>query len=75
MSMMDKIKSMLKGHPQQTNQGIEKAGDYVDDRTQGKHRRHVDTAQDRMREQLGGEGGRPGPAPGPDRGPDEPPRA
>ncbi|MEU0083600.1 antitoxin [Streptomyces sp. NPDC006274] len=56
MSMMDKLKSMLKGHPDQTNQGIEKAGDYVDGRTQGKHSRHVDTAQDKMRDQFGGGG-------------------
>ncbi|GGW31168.1 antitoxin [Streptomyces xantholiticus] len=56
MSMMDKLKNMLKGHPERTDQGIEKAGDYVDDKTQGKHRRHVDTAQDRMRDQYGGGG-------------------
>ncbi|MGW7355744.1 antitoxin [Streptomyces sp. NPDC054802] len=56
MSMMDKLKNMLKGHPDQTNKGVEKAGDYVDDRTQGKHSRHVDTAQDKMRDQFGGGG-------------------
>ncbi|MFP1624016.1 antitoxin [Streptomyces sp. 5K101] len=74
MSMMDKLKNMLKGHPERTNQGIEKAGDYVDERTQGRHRRHVDTAQDKMREQFGG-GRAEGQQPGVDRGPDEPPRA
>ncbi|UYQ61762.1 antitoxin [Streptomyces peucetius] len=56
MSMMDKLKNMLKGHPDQTNQGIDRAGDSVDDKTQGKHRRHVDTAQDKMRDQYGGGG-------------------
>ncbi|MFF8843837.1 antitoxin [Streptomyces sp. NPDC015127] len=74
MSMMDKLKNMLKGHPERTNQGIEKAGDYVDDRTQGKYGRHVDTAQDKMREQFGGGRGEGGQT-GTDRGPDEPPRA
>ncbi|WP_043262482.1 antitoxin, partial [Streptomyces sp. e14] len=39
-------------------------GDYVDERTQGKYRSQVDTAQDRMKQQLGEQ----------DRGPDQPPR-
>ncbi|MFF3287361.1 antitoxin [Streptomyces sp. NPDC003023] len=59
MSMMDKLKNMLKGHPDQTSQGIEKAGDFVDGRTQGKYSRHVDTAQEKLRDQYGG-GGRTG---------------
>ncbi|MEU9012340.1 antitoxin [Streptomyces sp. NPDC048479] len=53
MSVMDKIKHMLKGHESQADQGIEKTGDFVDDKTKGKHRRQVDTAQDTMREQFG----------------------
>jgi hypothetical protein len=53
MSVMDKIKQMLKGHETQAGQGIDKAGDYVDDRTQGKHRGHVDTAQDKLKRQVG----------------------
>ncbi|MEU0371203.1 antitoxin [Streptomyces sp. NPDC006283] len=73
MSMMDKLKNMLKGHPEQTDQGIEKAGDYVDGRTQGKYSRHVDTGQEKMREQFGGGGtGAAGGTPGQERR-DEPP--
>jgi hypothetical protein len=53
MSMMDKIKQMLKGHETQAGQGIDKAGDYVDQRTQGKYRRQVDTAQDKLKGQFG----------------------
>ncbi|MDQ1034316.1 hypothetical protein QFZ75_000732 [Streptomyces sp. V3I8] len=56
MSVMDKIKGMLKGHPDQTGKGIDKAGDMVDDRTQGKYSGHVDTAQDKLRDQFGGSG-------------------
>ncbi|GGT45405.1 hypothetical protein GCM10010271_56640 [Streptomyces kurssanovii] len=56
MSMMDKLKNMLKGHPEQTDRGVEKTGDYVDGRTQGKHSRHVDTAQDKLRDQYGSGG-------------------
>ncbi|MFG2526638.1 antitoxin [Streptomyces sp. NPDC048516] len=56
MSMMDKIKSMLKGHESQTEKGIDKGGDMVDDKTQGKYKGQVDTAQEKMRDQFGGEG-------------------
>ncbi|MFE6739634.1 antitoxin [Streptomyces tubercidicus] len=63
MSMMDKIKSMLKGHESQTDKGVEKAGDMADDKTQGKYQGQVDTAQEKMRDQFGG-----------GQGPDQPPR-
>ncbi|GGN35069.1 kanamycin biosynthetic protein [Streptomyces kronopolitis] len=53
MSMMDKIKSMLKGHESQTDKGIDKSGDMVDDKTQGKYKGQVDTGQDKLRDQFG----------------------
>ncbi|MFE9255563.1 antitoxin [Streptomyces sp. NPDC006879] len=53
MSMMDKLKQMLKGHEEQAGQGIDKAGDFVDDKTQGKYSSHVDTAQEKLKDQLG----------------------
>jgi hypothetical protein len=52
MSMMDKLKQMLKGHEAQTDKGIDKAGDMVDERTQGKYSGQVDTAQDALKQQL-----------------------
>ncbi|MFD5731616.1 antitoxin [Streptomyces sioyaensis] len=54
MSMMDKIKSMLKGHESQTDKGVEKAGDMVDDKTQGKYKGQVDTGQEKLRDEFGG---------------------
>ncbi|MEU8781173.1 antitoxin [Streptomyces sp. NPDC048637] len=63
MSMMDKIKSMLKGHESQTEKGIDKAGDMADEKTQGKHKDPVDTGQEKLRDQFGG-----------GQGPDQPPR-
>ncbi|MEV6563859.1 antitoxin [Streptomyces kronopolitis] len=54
MSMMDKIKSMLKGHESQTDKGIDKAGDMADDKTQGKYKGQVDTGQEKLRDQFGG---------------------
>ncbi|MFD3925276.1 MULTISPECIES: antitoxin [unclassified Streptomyces] len=53
MSVMDKLKSMLKGHEAQADKGIDKAGDAVDDKTQGKYSGQVDTAQDKLKDQFG----------------------
>jgi hypothetical protein len=61
MSMMDKIKSMLKGHESQTDKGIDKAGDMADDKTQGKYKGQVDTGQEKLRDQFGGGQGKDGP--------------
>jgi hypothetical protein len=69
MSVMDKLKQMLKGHEEQAGQGIDKAGDYVDGRTQGKYSGQVDSAQERLRQQLGSEQTGQG-----DTGREEPPR-
>ncbi|AIA07553.1 MULTISPECIES: antitoxin [Streptomyces] len=54
MSVLDKLKELLKGHEEQAGKGVDKAGDYVDERTQGKYQSQVDTAQDKLKEQLGG---------------------
>ncbi|MFJ9848686.1 antitoxin [Streptomyces sp. NPDC101150] len=53
MSMLDKIKQMLKGHESQADKGIDKAGDFADTKTEGKYRGQVDAAQDKLREQYG----------------------
>ncbi|MEV5969557.1 antitoxin [Streptomyces sp. NPDC051921] len=65
MSMMDKLKQMLKGHEEQAGQGIDKAGDFVDEKTQGKYRSQVDTGQDKLKQQMGGSAQQP---------PEEPPQ-
>ncbi|MFF2861068.1 antitoxin [Streptomyces rubiginosohelvolus] len=62
MSAMDKIKKMLKGHEDQAGKGVDKAGDMVDDRTQGKYKDHVDTGQDKLRQQLGTDRDQDGPS-------------
>ncbi|GAA2135860.1 hypothetical protein GCM10009760_14870 [Kitasatospora kazusensis] len=53
MSMFDKIKSMLSGHEDTVRQGVDKAGDAFDDKTQGKYSGQVDSAQQKINEQLG----------------------
>ncbi|MFE0187805.1 antitoxin [Streptomyces sp. NPDC059008] len=64
MSMLDKIKHMLKGHESQTDKGIDKAGDMVDDKTRGKYTGQVDTGQDKLRDEFGGGQGRERPPQG-----------
>lgn len=55
MSMLDKLKGMLKGHEDMTRKGVDKAGDAVDKKTGNKYQSQVDSAQKKMNEQLGGE--------------------
>ncbi|MEV6421180.1 antitoxin [Streptomyces sp. NPDC051662] len=55
MSMLDKLKSLLKGHEDQARQGVEKAGDAFDRKTGNKYSDQVDIAQKKINEQLGTE--------------------
>ncbi|MGZ9930742.1 antitoxin [Streptomyces sp. NC-S4] len=67
MSMLDKLKDLIKGHPDQARQGVEKAGDAFDARTGNKYQSQVDTAQQKLNEQIGGK--EPPPASGEGRPP------
>ncbi|WBO62395.1 antitoxin [Streptomyces camelliae] len=53
MSVMDKLKQMLKGHEDQARQGVDKAGDAFDAKTQNKYSSQTDAAQKKIDEQLG----------------------
>lgn len=52
--IVNKVKDLAADHPDQVNQGIDKAGDAVDERTGGKHASQVDKAQDAVKGHLGG---------------------
>ncbi|MGA4837946.1 antitoxin [Streptomyces sp. G45] len=64
MSVLDKLKQMLKGHEDKAGQGIDKAGDFVDEKTQGKYSSQVDTAQEKLKQQFGTDQGQQGPPQG-----------
>ncbi|WP_329033761.1 antitoxin [Streptomyces sp. NBC_01725] len=66
MSMLDKLKGLVKGHEDTVRKGVDKAGDAVDKKTGDKYKGQVDTAQDKLNEQLGS---RQRPTPGDDRPP------
>ncbi|WP_033817586.1 antitoxin [Kitasatospora sp. MBT63] len=53
MSMLDKLKGMMKGHEDTTRQGVDKAGDAFDAKTGGKYEGQVDSAQQKINDQLG----------------------
>lgn len=53
MSMLDKLKGMLKGHEDQARQGVEKAGDAFDAKTGNKYESQVDMAQRKIDDQIG----------------------
>ncbi|MGW1197786.1 antitoxin [Streptomyces sp. NPDC002536] len=53
MSMLDKLKGLLKGHEDTARQGVDKAGDAFNEKTQNKYQSQVDTAQQKINEQLG----------------------
>ena len=57
MGLLDKIKAMLGGNADKVKQGIDKAGDMVDDKTGGKFGDKIDMAQEKAGEMLDGEAG------------------
>lgn len=52
MSMLDKLKGLLKGHEDQSEKAVDKAGDAVNERTEGKYSSQVDAAQERIKDQF-----------------------
>ena len=52
MGLMDKVRSMLGQHGDKVESGIDKGGDFIDDKTGGKHAAHVDKAQDAAKDAL-----------------------
>lgn len=53
MGFMDKAKDFADKHDEQVDQGIEKAGDQVDQRTDGKYSSQVDKGQDAAQQRTG----------------------
>lgn len=52
MSMVNRIRSMLRGHEDKAAKGIDRAGAMFDRRTRGKYRRHVDKVQRKLKDEL-----------------------
>ena len=52
-SFFDKVKDFVKGHPEQADQGLDKAGEFLDERTGGQYSEHIAKGDDLVREQFG----------------------
>jgi hypothetical protein len=52
MGIFDRAKDALSGHSEQVAAAIDKAGDFVDDKTEGKYTEQVDKGQDMARDKL-----------------------
>lgn len=60
MSIVDKVKQMLGQNTDKARQGVERAGDKIDERTGGKYSDKVDKAQQKAGEYIDREGGQSG---------------
>ncbi|MFV0462223.1 MAG: antitoxin [Nostocoides sp.] len=51
--MLNKAKEAVSGHADQAKEAIDKAGDFIDEKTGGKFSGQVDQGQDFVKDQLG----------------------
>ena len=50
---IDKAKDFVKGHPDQAQQGLDKAEELINERTGGQYAEKIDQGTDALKEQLG----------------------
>lgn len=50
--LKDKAEDLVGDHGDAVNSGLEKAGDFVDDRTGGKYSGHIDTGVDKAQDYV-----------------------
>lgn len=50
--MADKAKDLAREHKDKVDEGIERGGDFIDEKTGGKYEEHVDKGQDAARDYL-----------------------
>jgi hypothetical protein len=52
MGIFDKAKDAMSGQSEQVDAGVEKAGDMVDEKTEGKYAERVDQGQEMAKDKL-----------------------
>jgi hypothetical protein len=52
MGIFDRAKEALSGHSEQVEAVIDKAGDFIDEKTDGKYAEHVDQGQEIAKDKL-----------------------
>ncbi|ARP73693.1 antitoxin [Streptomyces pluripotens] len=56
-SLKEKAEDIAETHGDKISEGLEKVGDFIDDRTEGKHSGTIDTAVDKAQDFVGKLGG------------------
>ncbi|MER5185602.1 antitoxin [Streptomyces sp. NPDC002896] len=51
-NLKDKAEDLAKAHGDKISEGLEKAGDLIDDKTDGKHNDKIDTAVDKAQDYV-----------------------
>jgi hypothetical protein len=62
--LFDKVKNFIQGHPDKAEQGLDKLGNVIDQKTGGKYSEHIARASERAGDTLGISGEETIPAPG-----------
>lgn len=75
MSFLNKIKGLVAKNADKVDTAIDKAGDLVDKKTQGKYAQHVDKVQDAAKKAARDQGGTPPPPVPPTQQSGQPPTA
>jgi antitoxin protein of toxin-antitoxin system len=57
MGIFDRLKGKAKEHPDQVEKGLDKAGQFADDKTGGKHSEQINKAEDKAGDYLGSDQG------------------
>jgi hypothetical protein len=55
--LKDKAKDLIGQHGDKVDQGVERAGQFADEKTGGKHNEHIDKGEDKLKEGLRNFGG------------------
>lgn len=75
-SFFDKVKDFIQGHPEQADQGLDRASEVLDERTGGRYSEQIAKGDDMVRERLGiqeDQATLPEPSPDPAPAPGDPP--
>ncbi|MBB1243371.1 antitoxin [Streptomyces durbertensis] len=49
-NLKDKVEDLAESHGEKITEGLEKAGDFIDDKTSGKYSKQIDTGVDKAQE-------------------------
>lgn len=53
--LKNKAMDLAKGHPDQVGQGIDKAGEFADEKTGGQHSDQIKQGEDKLKQAIGGD--------------------